>query len=100
MNLNVVRAKGIWEASNTVHASDPGEGVTGEDLSRKHWMTQNRLRTGVDRYKASMKKWGLAESAACECTVASQKNRQLTTSSIAAYYIDHHPKLASSKLGI
>ena len=32
-----------------------------------HWTTLNRLRTGVGRYKASMKKWGLADSAACEC---------------------------------
>ena len=49
------------------HLSDPGEGVKGEDLNRKHWMTLNRLRTGVGRYKTSMKKWGLADSAACEC---------------------------------
>ena len=49
------------------HVSDPGEGVKGEDLSRKHWTTLNRLRTGVGRYNSSMKKWGLADSAACEC---------------------------------
>ena len=29
--------------------SDPGEGVKGDDLSRKHWMTLNRLRSGVGR---------------------------------------------------
>ena len=56
-----------------------------------------------------VKKWGLADSAACECgeevgtggqhvSVASQ-NRRLITSSTADHYIDHHPKLASSKLG-
>ena len=45
----------------------PGEGVKGVDLGRKHWTTLNRLRTGVGRYEASMKKWGLADSAACEC---------------------------------
>ena len=60
-----------WEASGPTrvrrHASDPGEGVMGEDLSRKHWTTLNRLRTVVGRYKASMKKWELADSAACEC---------------------------------
>ena len=49
------------------HVSDPGEGVKGEDLSRKQLTTLNRLRTGVGRYRASMKKWGLAASAACEC---------------------------------
>ena len=72
------------------HISDPGEGVKGEDLRRKHWTTLNRLRTGVGRYKASMKKWGLADSAACECGEPEQT---------AAHYIDHHPKLASSNLG-
>ena len=60
-----------WEASGPTrvhrHVPDPGEGVKGEELSRKHWTTLNRLRTGVGRYKASMKKWGLADSAACEC---------------------------------
>ena len=60
-----------WEASGPTrvhrHISDPGEGVKGEELSRKYWTTLNRLRTGVGRYRASMKKWGLADSAACEC---------------------------------
>ena len=60
-----------WEASGPTrvhrHISDPGEGVKGEDLRRKYWTTLNRLRTGVGRYKASIKKWGLADSAACEC---------------------------------
>ena len=89
-----------WEASGPTrvhcHVSDPGEGVEGEDLSRKHWTTLNKLRTGVGRYKASMKTWGMADSAAFEW--ASQ-NRQLTTSPTAAHYMDHHQKLASSKLG-
>ena len=60
-----------WEASGPTrvhrYVSDPGEGVKGEDMSRKQWTTLNRLRTGVGRYKASMKKWGLADDAACEC---------------------------------
>ena len=90
-----------WEASGPTrvhrHVSDPGEGVKGEERSRKPWTTLNRLRTGVGRYRASVKKWGLADSAACEC--GESQNRQLTTSSTAAHYIDHPPKLASSKLG-
>ena len=60
-----------WEASGPTrvnhHVSDQGEGVKGKYVSRKHWTTLNRLRTGVGRYKAPMKKWGLANSAACEC---------------------------------
>ena len=60
-----------WDASGSTrvhrHVSDPGEGVKGEYLSRKHWTTLNRLRTGVGRYKASMKQWGLADSYAGEC---------------------------------
>ena len=78
-----------WGASGPTrvhrHVSDPGEGVKGEDLSRKHCTTLNRLRTGVGRYKASMKKWGQADSAACECGEPEQT--ALLTSSTAGYYI-------------
>ena len=60
-----------WEASGPTrvhrHVADPGEGVNGEGLSRKHWTILNRLRTGVGRYRACMKKWRLADSTACEC---------------------------------
>ena len=60
-----------WEASgpNRVHrhVSDPGEGVKGEDLRRKHWATLTRLRTGVGRHRAPMKKWGQVDSAARAC---------------------------------
>ena len=77
-----------WEASGPTrvhrHVSDAGEGIKGEELSRKHWTTLNRLRTGVGRYRASMKKWGLADSATCECGEPEQT---------ADHYIDHHPKL-------
>ena len=89
-----------WEAHGPTrvhrHVSDPGEGVKGKDLSRKHWTTLNRLRTGVGRYKAYTNNgdWRTVQ----RVSVASQ-NRQLTTSSTAAHYIDHHPKMASSKLG-
>ena len=38
-----------------------------EKISQKHCTTLNRLRTGVDQYKASKKKWRLADSAPCEC---------------------------------
>ena len=60
-----------WEASGPTrvhrYVSDPGEVVNVEYLSRKQLTTLNRLRTGIGRYKASMKKWGLVDSAACEC---------------------------------
>ena len=50
-----------WETSGPTrvhhYASDRGESAKGEDLSRKHWTTLNRLRTGVGRYRSSMKKW-------------------------------------------
>ena len=66
-----------WEASGPTrvhrHVPDPGEGVKGEDLSRKHWTTLYRLRTGVGRYRASMKKWRLANSVACECGKPEQR---------------------------
>ena len=56
------------------HVSDPGEGVKGGDLSGKQWTTLNRLRTGVGRYRSSMKKWGLA----CECGKPEQKADHIT----------------------
>ena len=62
------------------HVSNPAKDVKGEDLRRKHWTTLNRLRTGVGRYKASMKKWGLADSAACECGEPEQTADHITNS--------------------
>ena len=61
-----------WESAGPSrthrHIWDPGGGtIGGDDLPRRQWTTLNRLRTGVGRFKSSMKKWGLAESAACEC---------------------------------
>ena len=74
-----------WEASGPTrvhhHVSDPGEGVKGEDLSQKHWMTLNRLRTGVGRYKSSIKKWRLAVSSAYECGEPEQTADHIINSS-------------------
>ena len=57
-----------WLVFARRHRASAGEGIKEEDVSRKQWTTLNRLRTGVGRYRASMKKWGLADSAAaCEC---------------------------------
>ena len=49
------------------YIQDPGGGIRGEELPRRQLTLLNRLRTGVGRYKASMRKWGLADGAACEC---------------------------------
>ena len=65
-------------------------------LFRKHWMSLNRLRTGVGRYRSSMKKWGLADSAACECGEPEQTAAHIINR--CPLYIDHHPQLASVKL--
>ena len=84
--------KQVSEASGPTrahrHVSDPGEGVKGEDLSRKHLTTLNRLRTWVGRYKASMKKWGLADSAACECGEPEQTADHIINSCPLP---NHHP---------
>lgn len=45
---------------------DPTD-VPGQHLPRKEWTTLNRLRTGVGRFGAAMQKWGLTDSAHCEC---------------------------------
>ena len=62
----------------------------GKYLNRKQRMTLYRLRIGIGLYRSPVKKCTPADSAACE-------NTQLITSSTAAHFIDHHPKLASSK---
>ena len=48
------------------------------DMCRKHWATPNRVRTGVGRYRSSMKKWGLIDTAACECGEPEQKAEHIT----------------------
>ena len=53
---------------------DPPEYIaayrTQEKASRGKNCGRLRLRTGVGLYRSSMKKWGLADSAACECSRA------------------------------
>ena len=60
-----------WESAgpSLIHRYiwDPGDGAEGEDLPRRQWTLLNRLRSGVGCFKSAMKKWGLADSAACEC---------------------------------
>ena len=60
------------------NVADPGEGIQGEDLCREHWTTLNRLRTGVGCYSSPMKKWGLADNAACECGEAEHMADHIT----------------------
>ena len=75
--------KKAWETGGPSrlhrHISDPGGGVKGEDLPRHQWTMLNRLRTGVGRFKSSMKKWGLSNSAACECGEPEQTAEHLIT---------------------
>ena len=46
---------------------DPTVRVNGFDLKRNEWTKLNRLRTGHGRSNYLMNKWGLCESAACDC---------------------------------
>ena len=66
------------------HVSDPGEGVTGEDLSRKHWTTLTDCELGWvgTEHPLRSEVWRTVQ----HVSVASQ-NTQLTTSSTAAHYI-------------
>ena len=54
--------------------------VPGQHLPRKEWTTLNRLRTGVGRFGAAMHKWGLTDSAHCECGDPSQTVEHVMTS--------------------
>ena len=59
-----------WQAADhsRLHrfVEEPDE-LLGEDLPRRQWAILNRLRTGVGRFAATMKGWGLRDSAACDC---------------------------------
>ena len=84
-----------WEASGTLPSSPPCI-----EPRRRHQLRRSELKTLDD----STANWGRSVQSIreevgiggqCEC----EQNRQLTTSSTAAHYIDHHPNLASSKFG-
>ena len=72
-----------WESAEPTsmhhHILDPGDGVEGEHLPRRQWTLLNRLRTGVGRFKTPMKKWGLADSAVCECGEPEQTAEHIIT---------------------
>ena len=72
-----------WERTGPTHIHhyilDPGDGTRGDDLPRQQWTLLNRLRTGVGRFKSSMKKWGLADSAACQCGASEQTVEHIMT---------------------
>ena len=65
-----------WESAGPSrmhrHICDPGGDVEGGDLPRRQWTLLNRLRTGVGCFRSEMKKWGLTDSAACECGESEQ----------------------------
>lgn len=69
------RWKDQWKAAgpSRLHQfiKDPTD-VPGQHLTRREWTTLNRLRTGVGRFGAVMQKWGLTDSAHCECGDPSQ----------------------------
>jgi len=44
----------------------------GMTLPRRAWVRLNLLRTGVGRFRSCLYKWGMASSAACECSTEEQ----------------------------
>ena len=75
--------KQTWETAGPSriqqYIRDPGGGVKGEDLPRHLWTSLNHLFTGVGRFKSSLKKWGLSDSAACECGEPEQTAKHIIT---------------------
>ena len=51
----------------------------GTELTRKHWVKLNRLRTGVGRFNSNMYTWGLADSPCCTCELEPQTAQHNTT---------------------
>ncbi|KAL0962490.1 hypothetical protein UPYG_G00340690 [Umbra pygmaea] len=54
--------------------------VPGRLLPRKQWTILNRLRTGVGCFGAAMMKWGIVDSARCECGDPLQTVEHILTS--------------------
>ncbi len=49
----------------------------GAELPRKEWVSLNHLQTGVDRFGVFMYRWGLRQSAACQCGAPEQTAQHL-----------------------
>ncbi len=49
----------------------------GAELSRKEWVSLNRLRTGVGCFGVFMYRWGLRQSTACQCGAPEQTAQHL-----------------------
>ena len=59
-----------WRQKKTAlhtYCPTPPASSLGRYLPRLAWTRLNRLRTEVGRFKASLHKWGLSSSAACDC---------------------------------
>ena len=78
-----------WESARTTrmhrYIHDPEGGIEGEDLPRRQWTLLNRLRTGVGRFKSSMRKLGRTE----QRVSAGSRSRPLTTLSRPVPCINH-----------
>ncbi|KAL7843415.1 hypothetical protein AOLI_G00249270 [Acnodon oligacanthus] len=76
--------KQMWETAGPSriqqYIRDPGGSVKGEDLPRHLWTLLNRLHTGVSCFKASLKKCGLSDNAACKCGEPEQTAEHIITS--------------------
>ena len=78
-----------WQAADQsmLHrfVEEPEE-LLGIHLSHQQWTMLNHLRTGVDHFAATMKGWGLRDSAACDCSHPEQ-----TVDHIAESCMKHQP---------
>jgi len=53
---------------------DTGTHTPRMTLPRRAWVRLNRLHTGVGRFRSCLYKWGMASSAACECSAEQTVN--------------------------
>ncbi|KAJ8366008.1 hypothetical protein SKAU_G00148390 [Synaphobranchus kaupii] len=68
-----------WTLSFKQHLEEVKAKVVSKEKTYQQWTLLNRLRTGVGRFKSPMKKWGLADSAACECGEPEQTAEHIIT---------------------
>lgn len=71
-----------WSNASVINyelVDDPNRKVEGYDLDRRSWVTLNRIRTNQGRCNYCLFKWGIIDSAKCDCGALDQTITHIIT---------------------
>ena len=77
------RSNSKWQNSPPLllnYIKDVSNNSSGMTLPRPAWVKLNRLRTGVDLFRATMHKWGMASTPTCKCGAKERSADHIITS--------------------